>query len=307
MTDLTMEWLARRKTPTRRIQNYEPQTFRIEIDNGGSSAAGPISGNSHYWTRRGKENYIPATIDHHFSENLPVYRYLEQDELVVSSYVETKRKQQLNHHDTGSFFAEKKNNKLINLELAKSVHLLIPPTCVTNSKKVLAQFIRRHKQVITKDLCAPVYLPGDKGTLTSSGVISIGLSDLDAMADNFAAVFVQENISKQFEIRCFLFRKTIFSMAIFSQNDQQTTTDFRNYNDARPNRCVPFQLPPSIASKLWKFMALAELDTGSIDLIYTPEGEFVFLEVNPMGQFHWLSENCNYYLEHFIADSFTNA
>jgi hypothetical protein len=39
-----------------------------------------------------------------------------------------------------------------------------------------------------------------------------------------------------------------------------------------------------------------------VDLIYTPDGEYVFLEVNPMGQFHWLSENCNYYLEEFIAN-----
>ena len=29
--------------------------------------------------------------------------------------------------------------------------------------------------------------------------------------------------------------------------------------------------------------------------------EFVFLEVNPVGQFGWVSKNCNYYLEKKIA------
>ncbi|MFK8164128.1 MAG: hypothetical protein AB8H12_16910 [Lewinella sp.] len=307
MTDLTMEWLVAKKAPTRRIQDFEPQTFHIDINNEVRIENDELTDKSYYWTRRGRENYIPATIDNHFSDEQPVYRYLEQDELVVSSYMETRRKQQLDQNNSGSFFAEKKNNKLTNLEFAKSVGLLIPPTCVTNCKAVLTQFLQRYKKVITKDLRSPVYLPEAKGTLTSSGVISIGLADLDSMAENFAAVFVQENISKQFEIRSFLFQKAIFSMAIFSQNDQLTATDFRNYNDARPNRCVPFQLPPSVEKKLLNFMELAELDTGSIDLIYTPEGKYVFLEVNPMGQFHWLSENCNYYLEHFIADAFTNA
>jgi hypothetical protein len=37
-------------------------------------------------------------------------------------------------------------------------------------------------------------------------------------------------------------------------------------------------------------------------MIVTPEGEYVFLEVNPTGQFGWVSDNCNYYLEEKIAN-----
>jgi hypothetical protein len=44
------------------------------------------------------------------------------------------------------------------------------------------------------------------------------------------------------------------------------------------------------------------LETGSIDLIHTPDGRDVFLEVNPVGQFGMVSIPCNYGLERKVAD-----
>jgi hypothetical protein len=40
---------------------------------------------------------------------------------------------------------------------------------------------------------------------------------------------------------------------------------------------------------------------GSIDLIFNENG-FYFLENNPQGQYEWLSENCNYYVDRYIAE-----
>lgn len=53
--------------------------------------------------------------------------------------------------------------------------------------------------------------------------------------------------------------------------------------------------------KIQKFMNKIGLKTGSIDVILTPENEFYFLEINPTGQFGWVSQNCNFYLEKEIA------
>jgi D-alanine-D-alanine ligase-like ATP-grasp enzyme len=48
-------------------------------------------------------------------------------------------------------------------------------------------------------------------------------------------------------------------------------------------------------------MAELNLDTGSIDMILDRKNEYVFLEVNPTGQFGWLSKSCNYYIEKEVA------
>ena len=46
------------------------------------------------------------------------------------------------------------------------------------------------------------------------------------------------------------------------------------------------------------------LDSGSIDIIYSTNKEYVFLEVNPIGQFGMVSSPCNYYIEKRIAQYF---
>jgi glutathione synthase/RimK-type ligase-like ATP-grasp enzyme len=121
------------------------------------------------------------------------------------------------------------------------------------------------------------------------------------MDDAFLPSLFQEYISKKIEIRSFYLNDVFYSMAIFSQLDSLTTLDYRNYNLEKPNRTVPFCLPESVQIQVKKLMKRLELDTGSIDLILTMEGDYVFLEINPTGQFGWLSKSCNYYIEREIA------
>jgi glutathione synthase/RimK-type ligase-like ATP-grasp enzyme len=78
--------------------------------------------------------------------------------------------------------------------------------------------------------------------------------------------------------------------------------DYRNYNYGKPNRFVPIVLPIEIEQKLHALMEVLQLNTGSIDLIYTKNNEYVFLEVNPVGQYGGMvSEPGNYYLDKIIA------
>ena len=51
-----------------------------------------------------------------------------------------------------------------------------------------------------------------------------------------------------------------------------------------------------------KLMKDLELNTGSIDFIKTKQGRFVFLEVNPVGQYGMTSYPCNYHLDKKIAE-----
>lgn len=50
----------------------------------------------------------------------------------------------------------------------------------------------------------------------------------------------------------------------------------------------PYQLPQSIEAKLLELMKKLGLNYGAIDLILTPNNEYVFLEINPVGEFFWL-------------------
>ena len=118
----------------------------------------------------------------------------------------------------------------------------------------------------------------------------------------FFPSLIQEKIDKEFEIRSFYLEGNIYSMAIFSQNDTQTQTDFRHYNSQRPNRTIPYILPEIIQKKIALLMNKLNLICGSLDLIKSKDGNYVFLEVNPNGQFGMISKPCNYQLEKKIAN-----
>ncbi len=90
-------------------------------------------------------------------------------------------------------------------------------------------------------------------------------------------------------------------MAIFSQLDELTRIDFRNYNYTTPNRCVPYTLPKYIEDKLHQLMCDLNLNTGSIDLIFTESDKYYFLEVNPVGMFSPMTWPLNYHIEKDIA------
>ncbi|WP_445457473.1 grasp-with-spasm system ATP-grasp peptide maturase [Flavobacterium sp. HNIBRBA15423] len=113
---------------------------------------------------------------------------------------------------------------------------------------------------------------------------------------------IQDYIEKKYELRIFYLNEDFYSMAIFSQQDKTTSVDFRNYNRDIPNRTVPFILPDYIKMKLIQFTKKININCGSIDMIVTPQNEYVFLEINPVGQFGMTSYPCNYNLEKKIAN-----
>ena len=117
----------------------------------------------------------------------------------------------------------------------------------------------------------------------------------------FFPTFFQDKIEKDYEIRSFYLNGKTWSTAIMSQNDQQTQTDHRKYNEAVPNRNVPYNLPDVLEARLDKLFKALDVNCGAADFIKGKDGRFYFLEINPLGQFLGLSAICNYALEKEIA------
>jgi ATP-GRASP peptide maturase of grasp-with-spasm system len=201
----------------------------------------------------------------------------------------------------GNYSKEINNNKLINLKIAADNGLRIPHYDVISTKKALAVFKNKFHRVVVKPAWnLTSFIQNGVNYNTKNTVLSTS-TNLDNISTSFLPSFVQEYIDKKYELRIFFLRGKFYSMAIFSQLDEQTQLDYRNYNRKKPNRAVPYQLPPTIERKLLSFMKEIDLDTGSIDIMFGTDNKYYFLEVNPVGQFEWLNENCNYYIEKEIA------
>ncbi|UOU97828.1 hypothetical protein MUU74_15190 [Chryseobacterium daecheongense] len=244
--------------------------------------------------RRSCQLFIPTELQ----KTKLAYYILSENDIVNKSF-EKINKIQAKYF--GGYLEENQHDKLFDLYLAKQCGFKVPETLVTNNKSDLLNFIDKYEKVITKPIKNPlVHIEGDVIYFTNNTFLVVD-EHIKTLDDYFVISKFQEYIEKEIEIRVFYFDNQFFSMAIFSQNDEQTKVDFRNYDFEKPNRTIPFALPKDIVKKLKKLLRIKNINSCSIDLILTPDNEFVFLEINPQSQYGWLSDNCNYHINEFIA------
>lgn len=190
-------------------------------------------------------------------------------------------------------------NKLEILNLAQQCGLDIPATYVVSTRNQLLDLLHT-KSVISKSIYEPFFMSTSDGVYTMY-TKEISIKEAQKLPLSFYPSLIQEKIEKEYELRVFYLEGTFYSMAIFSQQDEQTKIDFRQYNLEKPNRNIPYDLPKNLNTQLQQLMQKINLNCGSIDLIKGANGKYYFLEVNPVGQFGMASSPCNYDLHHMVA------
>ncbi|MGF7081407.1 grasp-with-spasm system ATP-grasp peptide maturase [Mucilaginibacter sp. UYCu711] len=191
-------------------------------------------------------------------------------------------------------------NKLNVLKLAGEEQISIPDSIICSDLETLRKF-KGPRQIITKDLSNPYFFFID-GFRVTSFTTEITDTIIERLPRVFVPSFFQELIEKEYEVRSFYLSGKFYSMAIFSQNDEQTRVDFRNYNGKVPNRTVPYKLEHDLEEKLIRVFEKLNLNSGSVDLIKSKSQGMVFLEINPIGQYGMTSGPCNYNLDKKIAE-----
>jgi MvdD-like protein with pre-ATP grasp domain len=117
-----------------------------------------------------------------------------------------------------------------------------------------------------------------------------------------APTIFQPYVEKAFELRCVVIGERIFAAKIHSQASEKTRIDWRA---GEPEHEV-FALPEDIQAAIRRLMDSFGLNFASLDMIVTPEGEFVFLELNPNGQWLWLELELGLPLVASMADLLTS-
>ncbi|MCW3071897.1 MAG: hypothetical protein JWO44_1787 [Bacteroidetes bacterium] len=195
-------------------------------------------------------------------------------------------------------------NKLIVLLKARNLGIAIPGTYILADKTRIGDLLLK-EELITKPYHEINSIEYNKTRYTNY-TSTVTAETLSVADHEIFPTLVQKKIQKLFEVRSFFLNGKFYSMAIFSQASDKTLSDFRNYDQESPNRTIPFQLPSELEEKLKQLFKELGLNSGSLDLIYTVDDEYVFLEINPVGQFSMVSYPCNYYLEKLIMETLTN-
>ncbi|HET8782655.1 MAG TPA: hypothetical protein VFM63_09565, partial [Pyrinomonadaceae bacterium] len=114
----------------------------------------------------------------------------------------------------------------------------------------------------------------------------------------------QELIPKAFELRVACVARKTFAGALDATGTSRGHTDWRR---AAPDECrwQKEELPAEVVSSLQTLMSELGLVFGAVDLICTPAGEHVFLEVNPSGEWGMLERDLGLPISDAIADALT--
>lgn len=102
-------------------------------------------------------------------------------------------------------------------------------------------------------------------------------------------LILEEYVEKKVELRITVVGSKIFTCAIHSQLNEKTKVDWRRYDIPNTPHKV-YELPAEVESKCVELLKRLSLQFGALDMIVTPDGEYVFLEINPAGQWLWIEE-----------------
>lgn len=170
------------------------------------------------------------------------------------------------------------SHKPFQLALAQNIGLEIPPTLMTNSVEEARAFWRSYEgEVIYKQFIA----------LPASWRETRRLKPQEeALADSIAhaPVIFQAHVPAVADIRVTAV-EGVFYAAATDVRKADYPQDVRMNLDAK---YVAHNIPPEIVGKLTALMERLGLVYGAIDLRLTPEGHYVFLEINPAGQFLYI-------------------
>lgn len=193
-------------------------------------------------------------------------------------------------------------NKQLQLQVARQLKLEVPRTLITNDPEAVLEFAKTCESgIIAKMLSSfAVYENGEERVVFTNPVRPEDLEDLSGL--RLCPMTFQEMVPKAMELRVTVVGRDVFSASIDSQSSERATYDWRRDGVVLLEEWKPYELPGDVRERLLGLMDYFGLNYGAIDIIVTPDGRHIFLEVNPAGEFFWLERYCQLPISKSIAD-----
>jgi hypothetical protein len=191
--------------------------------------------------------------------------------------------------------------KASQLRVASELGLELPPTLVTNSPDEFLDFYRQHNgDIITKLAGFGFHQSLSGHFMRFTEVVSkrdVGY----ATSIQFCPVILQAYVPKRLELRITVVGQEVFAAEIHSQQTNHTRHDWRRY-DLSHTPHFAHDLPPEVQARCVRLVERLGLCYGAIDMILTPDGRYVFLEINPNGQYLWVEQETGLPISAAICD-----
>lgn len=168
-------------------------------------------------------------------------------------------------------------NKIYQLIIADRLGIKQPITEVTNSSLYINKIINNNKWIL-KPMASGRIKKGDFYEIIQTNIVDREVDEIEKCPTYF-----QEYKNKEFELRITVINSVFFPVKITNQDK----VDWRKSSEK--NKFEMCKIPSFLKKDCLKILKELNLTFGAFDYIYTGE-EYIFLEVNPNGQWLWLEE-----------------
>jgi glutathione synthase/RimK-type ligase-like ATP-grasp enzyme len=189
------------------------------------------------------------------------------------------------------------HRKPYQLRVAHDLGIPIPATLITNDPAAAQQFIACHEQVVCKAFSAT-----ETHWRETRLVKKEEMENLENV--RFAPVIFQQYIEAIYDLRITVVGDDIFAAAIYSQ-ETAYAVDCRI--DIGKARIEAVSLPKQVEEQLRQYMKKLGLVYGAIDMRLHPDGTYVFLEINPAGQFLFIEDITGQAIAKSVAKNLVSA
>ncbi|MEH1976424.1 MAG: MvdC family ATP-grasp ribosomal peptide maturase [Nostoc sp.] len=195
------------------------------------------------------------------------------------------------------------HNKLRQLRVASEVGFVIPQTVITNKAESAREFFHQVNGKMVSKLLTALSRSMEANSsffLYTSAVKEEDLQDAESL--RYCPMVFQEQIPKQSELRVVYVNGNVFVGALDASVYTASKVDWRKPG-VETGSWLHHQLPDEVVHRLKTFMGKFGLLFGALDFILTPSGEYVFLEVNPIGEWGMLEKDLDLPIASAIADA----
>lgn len=180
------------------------------------------------------------------------------------------------------------SNKLLQLKYATECGFVVPRTLATSDPSEASAFFKRKIPLVSKSInAANVYYGKHSMSMITDSY------NAEEMSKRFPSpdypILIQEEIPKKFELRITVVGDRIYACSIDSQSSDSSKLDWR-VRDPKFMKHEPYELPIRTANACIKLCRMLGLQYAAIDMAVTPQGEYIFFEINPNGQYYWVEQ-----------------
>jgi ATP-grasp ribosomal peptide maturase len=170
------------------------------------------------------------------------------------------------------------------LAAAARVGLSVPESLITNNADAAQAFVRAQGKTVYKSMTGGPHPDGEARTASALYTTLVAEEEITPGVRQTAHLF-QAWMDKAYEVRLTVVGEQLFATRIDAASTK-ARTDWRS--DYRSLTYCSVEPPSEVGRAVHRLMSDLRLTFGALDFVVTPDGRWVFLELNPNGQWGWI-------------------